>query len=305
LNDIIILIFCQTGFGDHYSSLITGFNALKDLKSLNFNPKIVIAKGHRYFPQYVDLSVIYNLESFEHDNLIQVNHQDVDEITKDYELLLFTSIQVWVKKKNDILLEYVKNHKKISSYNVRDIFGMEPDINFNIIKKEIVDKANEFSSNKKNLVGLHFRGGDDMLFTDIEFAFSHHLWADKFSMAEKVINDYPDSDIMVCSINRRICEYFSNKFTNVFFNNFELNDLPMHNLFTNDGNPENYLYNNTTKTVDEYINHSKNILAEMISFSNCHRIASFNYFPSNFVLYGVVNNNNYIEWEDKSKILLY
>jgi len=295
MDDIIILIFCQTGFGDHYSSLITGFNALNDLKLLNFNPKIVIAKGHKYFPQYVDLSVIYDLNSFKHDNLIQVNYEDVNNITKDYELLLFTSIQIWVRKKTDVLLEYVRNHKHISRSN-RDMFSKKPNLEFNIINQDIVDNSNELTSNKKNLVGVHFRGGDNMLFTDIEYSLSHDFWGGEMKRVIDVINDHPDSEIMICSINKSICEYFSNMFSNVFFNTFEKNNLPMHNIIGNNDRPEN---------VDMYINHSKDILTEMVSFSNCQKIFSFNTFSSNFILYGIINNKIFTEWEDKSKILIF
>jgi len=295
MNDILILIFCQTGFGDQYSSLITGYNSLIDLKSMGYNPKVVISKGHKYFPQSLDLSVIYNLNSFNHNDIIQINPEDENEITKGYELLLFTSVQIWVRKKTDNLIEYRNSHKHISRSGY-SLFSTTPNLDFNIYNQDIITKSKSLVEGKNDLIGIHFRGGDNMLYSDIDSVLNDSYWGNEMKRAEEVINNYPNSDIMICSINKSICDYFSNKYENVFSNDFNIKNLPRHNVINRIDTPSN---------VNDYINHSKEILSEMISLAYCNKIVSFNHFKSNFILYGLVNNQTVNNWSDKSKILLF
>ena len=290
MSEVIILMFCQTGFGDHYSSLITGYNAFLDIKKLGLTPKLVVAKGHKYFPQNIDLSVIYDFSSFG-DEVIQMNYDEIDNFTKGYELCLFTSIQIWAKKKSERLQEYVQSHKFISRYN-RDLLSHEPNTNFKIFHDELMSFSDSFVSGKKEIIGLHFRGGDDTLVSNIDEIINHSFWGGELKRMIKIIGEYPNNDIMICSLNKSVREYFSNKFENVFSPNIGCKELPFHNIVAN-----NQILNN----VENYINHSKEILAEMVSFRHCKKIYSFNTFPSNFVLYGILNNVNYSLYRDKLK----
>jgi len=295
MNDIIIKIYAQTGFGDQYASLITGYNSLIDLKSMGFNPKIIISKGHKYFPQNVDLSVIYNLDSFKYDDITQINCEDEDKIVEGYELLLFTSIQIWVRKKTDKLIEYSHYHKFISRHN-HSLFDFEPNLDFKIYNDDVINQSKLIIEGKQNLIGLHFRCGDNMLFSDVQTILNDEYWGGEIIRAEKFIIDNPNSDIMVGSLNNSICEYFSNKFKNVFLNKFNYTNFPMHNIVGRNDDIPNF---------EDYLNHSKEILSEMISFSYCNKIASFNTFKSNFMIYAIVNNHTVRSWNEKSNILIY
>lgn len=295
MNDIVIKIYTQTGFGDQYASLITGYNALIDLKSMGFNPTIIISKGHKYFPQNVDLSVIYNLDSFKYDDITQINCEDEDKIVDGYELLLFTSIQIWVRKKTDKLIEYYNYHKFISRHN-HSLFGVEPNLDFNIYNDDIMKQSQSFVNGKKNLIGIHFRGGDNLLVANIQTVLNDEYWGNEIKRAEKLISDNSNSDIMICSINKSISNYFSEKYKNVFSNDFKNTNLPMHNIVDRNDRGQDF---------NDYINHSKEILSEMISLSYCGKIVSYNHFKSNFILYGLVNNQTVDNWIDKPSLLIY
>jgi hypothetical protein len=58
-----------------------------------------------------------------------------------------------------------------------------------------------------------------------------------------------------------------------------------------------------TKEDNIYIQHSKEIYSEMVSLKYAKKIFSVNHFPSNFVLYGILNNVNYDTWKNKLTIL--
>lgn len=289
--DIIILIFCETGFGDQYSSLITGLNCLIDLRNMGVEPRVVISKGHKYFPNEISLSNIYNLNSFNCE-IIEVHFTEVEKLTYGYELLLFTSIQVWVKKKTELLVKYGSEHKHISRYNM-NLISTEPILDLTLIKNDILLQSDKIVNNKKNIIGIHFRGGDDTIYCGIDEIINHPYWGNEIKRVYKIIESHLENDIMVGSINRRVCEHLSKKYKNVFFNEFKNKDLPMHNII---GHYEKI--NNE----DVYIEHAKNIISEMASFSRCLNIWSFNTFPSNFILYGIINNVHYSQWKDKIKI---
>jgi len=288
--DVIIIIFCETGFGDQYSSIITGLNCLHDLRKLGIEPKVIVSKGHKYFSKDVNLDVIYNFNSFDCD-IRQVNFNEVENITKGYELILFTSIQIWSKGKTQLLEEYKQYHKYINRNN-RNLSSIEPILDLNLIQKDIIDESDKITKNKKNIIGIHIRGGDENINSDINTLINDSYWGHKIKIANKIIEEYSENDIMICSINRKVCDFFSKNYSNVFFYVYPNEKLPMHNIVNNSEKLEN---------IDDYINHSKIILSEMVSFSKCIKIWSYNYFPSNFVLYGIINNINYDNWLEKIK----
>jgi hypothetical protein len=294
VNDILILIFCQTGFGDQYSSLITGYNALIDLKSIGFNPKIIISKGHKYFPQDVNLSLIYDFTSFKHNDIEFINPEQEENTTVGYELLLFTSIQIWVKRKTLELIEYVKNHKHITNYN-HSFFSQECNLDFKIYNEDIFSNSKSLIFGKHNLIGVHFRCGDDTIGWSIEEISKHDFWGPELIRADKFIEQNDTNNIIICSMNRSVCEYFAKKFKNVFFNEFKNKTLPMHNIISRTEKISN---------IEEYIIHSKEIISEMIQFSYCAKIVSFNHFPSNFPLYGIINNENYSDLINRYKVIV-
>jgi hypothetical protein len=285
MNKVIIVIFCDEGFGDQYASFVTAYNVIPKIKNLGFDIKIFISKEHKYFSLKTPLSVIYNLSIFDCE-VEELRWGSIKEKLKDYKLISFSAIQIYVKNNEDILKDFC--YDNITRYNLHNLTE-NPLLIENFYNNEIIDISNNFISNKNKLAVLHFRSGDAFWRSSLEDVKKDGFWGNQFEKSYNFIESHKDYDVMICSSNRQVVDHFCEKYSNAFKNEFSDNSLNMHRLYGHDFNEDDR----------RYIEHSKEILGEMISISHAQKAYSINHFSSNFILYGILNNINYSIFRDK------
>lgn len=289
-NEVVILIYCETGFGDHYASIITGYNHLKNIKSMGYNPKILISKGHKYFPMTIPLSVVYNFSSFDSE-IIESPYNEIDIYLNGLEKIYSSEQgQIWVKSKTEDLLKYVNSFKSINRYYLNRLEN-EPLNGEPFFIDQIYKNSENLMKDKENVIGIHFRGDDYIINSSLESVLNNEKWSIDIQRISKIIEENKLKNIFLSSINRNISIFFENKYKNVFTYKFSNEDLPTHNIC---GNYEHI------EDMNPYIENSIDILSEMVSFSYCEKIYSYSNFPSSFLLYGIINNKIHTDWYSKN-----
>ena len=202
------------------------------------------------------------------------------------------SIQIWVKEGNHDLDEL--RYQNITRYNIHNITE-NPKLNEGLINQDILQISKKSIEEKNNFVALHFRSGDELMKSNIDEVMKNGFWSSQFQKSYDFIENNSQSNVLVCSSNLRVVDHFCEKYNNVFSNNFSNPNIEMHRI---------YGYTDT-KDDSIYIEHAKEIYAEMVSLKYAKKIFSVNHFSSNFVLYGILNNVNYNTWQEKLTHLVY
>lgn len=290
MTEVFIVIYCETGFGDHYASIYTGYNHFVNLKKIGIKAKVLISKGHKYFPKDISLSVIYNFSSFDTEVVEVVFYelgQHLKGLIKVYDS---TQGQIWSSNQDDRLIDYCSKCVSINRYSIVNSINQEPFNGEPFFIDEIYEKSRELMINKNNIIGIHFRGDDYIINSSLESILNDQRWNIELDRISKIVVDNDDNYIYLSSVNRKICDHFKKKYKNVFTHTPTLTNLSTHNVCA---------YNEIVDDPLNYIQNSIDTLIEMVSFSYCKTIYSFGNFPSNFVLYGILNNKIHLDWDDK------
>lgn len=290
MSEVVVVIFCDEGFGDQYASFVTAYNVIPKIKNLGLDVKIFISKEHKYFSLKTPMSVIYNLSMFECE-IEELRWGTIKEKLIDYKLISFSTIQIYVKKNENILENFY--YENITRYNLHNLTE-HPKLIENFYNNEILEICNNFVSKRNKIAVLHFRSGDAFWRSTLEDVKKDGFWGNQFQKSYDFIESHKDYDVMICSSNRIIVDHFCEKYTNTFKNEFSNNSLTMHRLYGHD----------FVEDDSRHIQHSKEILAEMISISHAQKSYSINHFSSNFVLYGILNNINYTNLREKISNLI-
>ena len=289
-SKIYVVGHCDTGFGDQYASLITCYNTIVKLKERGYVPHLFLSKEHKYFSLKTHLSVIYNLSTFECD-YEEMRYIEVLKKLEGFKKIIVSSfLQIWVDHDNNDNFSFLQT--SISMYTMS--YLDDPIITDTIINQEIIDISKEkFIKNRKNIVTLHYRTSDSIMKADLDTIKNDFFWGDKFNKSIKYIEKYKDYDVMVCSANRNVSNFFSENFSNVFTNEFSNKNLGFHIIYGYD----------FTEDDTQYVEHSKEILAEMIAIQWSKKIYSIASHPSNFTFYGTINNVTYSTFKERLKYL--
>jgi len=291
MNEAIIIIFCDEGFGDQYASLITAYNVIPILRKQGYNPKIFISKEHKYFSLKTPISVIYNLSIFDCD-IEEMRYEEIKQRLGGHKLVSFSSIQIWVKEKNNELDDF--NYSNVTRYNIHNL-TTHPKTKENLVNKDILELSEKFISERKNIVALHFRSGDTYMKSDINHIMQDSFWNEQFKKSYEFIETNSEYDVLICSSNSKVVDHFCEKYKNTFRSEFSNPNMPMHRIYGHDFQEDD----------SSYITHAKEIYSEMVSLKYAKKIFSVNHFSSNFVLYGILNNVNYDTWQEKLTNLVY
>lgn len=299
-DNILITIYCTTGFGDHYASIVTAFNHYKNIQSLGYKPKILILKAHKYFPSKIPLSVIYDFSSFDTE-IIELesygkNIEDIKYLKGLEKIYESAQGQVWVQKKTwnlsakQDLLKYCSNFQSISRYHIQNIED-EPLNGDPFFIDKIYENSKGLFNNKKDTIGVHFRGDDHIINSSLDSILEIERWAECLRQISKIIEGNNSKNIFLSSANKKICDFFNEKYGNVFtYNISKDNNVTTHNACEPTQDVDD---------IDSYIQKSIDTLSEMVCFSYCKEIYSFSLFPSNFLLYATLNNKIYTDWHSK------
>ncbi len=288
-NKILLFMVCGTGFGDQYASILTGYKALQDYKSMNYDVEVYWLVNNAYFSSDISLEVIYDLSSFGTE-IKQIKHTEFDEFIKGYnQLPTRGTIMVYTKTITEELANFVHNYfdrTGLHHLNCPDYYFKKQFLNENIL-----EISENFLTKKKEIVGVHFRVSDYDLTKDLEDLLSNTFYKDQLLKLEKFIINQENEQVMICSNNIFLKKYVIEKYSNTFYNEFTYDLKMSHNDY------------NCIET-EKLITHSREILAEMSIFSKCKSIYTINTFLSNFVTYGIVHNEYCLDWFSKNNKLI-
>ena len=291
MNDIYICLDHCSGFGDAYANFLTGYIAYNDLIRMGYKVKVMLSVYNRYFSSDILLDIFYDFSSFNCD-VEQIKKIDEQKFASEYSLLQQDRniIRIWVR--NDIFNE-LKFYQQVP-YDRYGLLNITQDVDFKnqFLSKEILNIAESYIKNYKNIIGIHFRCLDINVNSTVDEIWNIDSYKHELKIYEDLITNNKDENIMMCTNNNNIKKYFNERYDNVFVNNFSYS-LP--HLFTN----------NDTSTDIKRIIHAKETLAEMAGFAECVKIYTSITNMSNFLLYGMVHNKHKNDLKSKIKILNY
>ena len=292
-----IVLYCVSGFGDQYSNILTGFKACNDLINYGYEVEIFWLNKNVYFSPDLPLDYIYDFSLFEQINVKIKYIKSENEILDGFVFLNTNqhAIKIFVDKVNDELRNYELpifdywgfHRNSVGSYHPENL----PSFNYQFINEDIIEIANKFVGQKTKIKSIHFRCDDVYIPEDYKTVLMDEFYNSKMEPLFEFIETNSNEEIMICSNNRSIKEYFKKNFNNVFYNEFDY-DLHLHHSY-------NLNYDEQIN-----INHAKQIVAEMTLFSKCDKIFTVNKILSNFLTYGVAHNLYHTNWEYKIKNLI-
>ena len=139
-----------------------------------------------------------------------------------------------------------------------------------------------FRSDPSRVVGLQYRAYD--MQGDIE-----HLLNPIKDTIDKYAEVYKDRTVLVSSNGNFLRNYMKTKHSNVLSPTFSNTTIPFYPC---------YVRYRQDLTEDDFVLHAQEIAAEMSLYRYCEKIISFSPFLSNFITYGIINNQyttNYFE----------
>lgn len=292
-----IILYCITGFGDQYSNILTGYKSYVDLTNLGYDVELSWMINNLYYSSDLPLDYLYDFSFFYNKN-VKINYiQHESQIPND---LIFlptnqNAIKIYV---SEIINELIDYELPVFDYfgfhrNSYNVYNPEklPDFSRQFISEEVLNIANKFVDNQQKINAIHFRCGDSENYLNYDEVIKDEFFKTRAKLACEFIESNPNNEIMVCSSNKNVRDYFCDNFKNTFYNKFD-NDLELH-----------YSYN---KLFDESINirHAQQIVSEMTLFSKCDKIFTIGRSLSNFLTYGVAHNIHHNNWQTKIKDLI-
>lgn len=282
--DVIIFMICGCGLGDQYTSILSAVHLRDILIEKGYNVMLAWNKNNLYFSSEISLTNLYDFNSL-NSEVFEFLSYEIDSIFGGFEKVTkFKTCEVFVKQKDD----FIDNFQEISYYRSHWDWCRDRFIQFDtqFLKNDIIEISNNFLSNKDNFKGIHFRISDDYSHTDVNHIKTLPYYGNELIKLEKYLKNHKSELFMVCSNNIDLLSHLSKNHDNIFVNDLTYN-LRRHNLFKN--------YNGVVEN-EILIDHTKQILAEMVCFRHCEKIYSANTFPSNFVSYGIIHNIHTQPW---------
>jgi len=282
--DVIIFIMCGCGLGDQYTSILTAYHMFSDFNSQGLNVGVAWNKNNLYFPSEISMEIIFDLSGFNTD-IGEYIHDEIHTTLNDFRRIeKFKTVEVYVKNKIDFVENYVptsysRSHWRYSSGDFKDF-------NVQFVQQEILNVVDRLFPKNDSVFGIHFRLPDLGMILNLDEIKQLHLYGAELKKIENFLTKNTNQLFMVSSNNDNFLNYIKSNFGNVFINTFS-NSLEKHNLYKT--------YANKIDT-SILIQHTKEILTEMVMFSKCKKIYSVNTFPSNFVSYGYIHNKFYKPW---------
>lgn len=293
-----IVLQCISGLGDQYSSVLSGHTIYRDLTALGYDTEVVWTVNNQYFNSNLPLDPIFDLSEFEG----RVYYGIEPEIAAKYIRLpqIQNSTRIYVSEITPELSSYEAPLFCFDTYYkkaVRDLPGLKyPTTDKQFLSKDVLDIVENFRQGRERIKGIHFRVGDLHLETPYTSLYEIQAYKVALDKVTTFLESNNDSEIMVCSNNKNIVNFFENNYNNVFQNKFT---VEMKRYYS-------YSYLTASKyTQEEYIRHAQETAAEMAMFKYCDTIFPYNTFHSSFLTYGITHNIHHKNWNTKLKDLIY
>lgn len=276
---------CGTGFGDQYASILSAYKTYKDLLYNNFEVEVGILVNNPYFSSDIPLSVIWDFSPFGCE-IQHIKHYEIEKLN-GYIKIIDGNFHVYTKNSEKELKNFkFYDYGRYGIVNNSDIEFFETQF----VQDEILNISKNFLSDRKNIYGIHLRISDDIMHQTFDEIIQNSHYGPQINRVANFIEENQNTNFMVCSNNRDVKSFFFEKFQNIFCNSFTT-DLRLHNVISTHG------YNQERE--DDYMTHSKEIIAEMVCFAKCKNIWSTNTFYSNYITYGIVHNEFHKTWSEK------
>lgn len=290
--DIVIYIICGCGLGDQYTSILTAFQTYNELSNKGYKVKVCWNKNNPYFPSHISLGMLYDLSPF-NQNIEEFEYTEVNGIMKEFiKLQNHNVIEVYVRNSDDFIKSYnIVSYMRSHWYAFMDKLHT---IDRQFVNSQIIRSSENFLLNKDKIIGIHFRTPDDVVNRNVDEILKMDYYGIVLQKLVNFLEKNNDKTYMICSNNEHIKNFIKEKLPNSFSYNFTHN-LKMHNVL-----------NSHHQLPDEIlVEHTKEIMIEMVSFKKCEKIYSVNTFPSNFVSYGIIHNEHNQPWNlNPDKIML-
>lgn len=299
--NVYIILQCNSGLGDIYSSLISAYKIKQDFEIYGYSTHIVWMMNNIYFPPSITLDCIFNLDRFDkihyfpykyfHDAPSQINEHLI-EVKQNQNI-----IKLFVDQVVGNILEYevdILSHDSLIKNSYRkEIYQKLFDEKIEFLTDDILEKKNEYLRDKTNILGAHIRIQDIFWEEDYNsLKEKNELYSHYFKVLEEYIQTNDNQEILITSNNMNVIYYLENRYDNVFNKNPNRNTRNCH------------LYPNLNVSDDEYIQITKNIVTEMCCFKECRKILRINSYPSSFLTYGIIHNTHHLDYESKIYKLL-
>lgn len=280
-----LLIKFESGVGDTYSTLVSAYEASLELEKFGYNTTLVLeTRRNVYFSPEIKLDVLYDLSGFKN-----VLYNLRTDITGNPDILgLFNarrlpqqqvSYHIYLDELIPELQDYqscIFGHPELKHNSRR------PVCNTALLSPKVLKIAKTMLPDTSRVVGLQYRAYD--MQGDIE-----HLLDPIRSTVDKYAEVYKDRTVLVSSNGNFLRNYMKTRHSNVLSPTFSNNTIPFYPC---------YVKHREDLTEEDFVLHAQEIAAEMSLYMYCEKIISFSPFLSNFITYGIINNQytkNYTE----------
>lgn len=275
-----------SGLGDTYTTILSSLECSMELKNFGYDTYLILnTSRNNYIPENLKLDCLFNFNDFENEiiynpPLDSEGNPIIDGVNMIRVSQNQTSYIIYVEKYSEYLENYesyIFGHTEINKNSRRPI------CNTDIVSETVKEIANDFINNYKNIITLHYRAMDGLGNSET------YLRNILFRFDEFVKNNKTDI-ILVCSNGKIIREYLKSKYDNVITFNFTHKDIELYPCYD--------IYNKDKYSDEVFIRHSQEIMAEMVMIRNSKKILSISPFLSNFVSYGIINNDTGLDYHD-------
>ena len=284
MKTVKIFLNSANGYGDQYECILAAHSTIKHFRSLGYNIEFYALASHRYFNLNIPMTTFFDFSQYDVGEVKTVQNKDIESLVDGYYLINTDRkyMDIYCEKSNITLLKYEPER-----FNHNDFihFGNKKYLNKSFLQKDIIELSNQkFDFLGDDFIICQLRVSDMLL----EKSFDEIL-TDQAYNAPSMINSMmafveskKDKKIFFTSCNYNIAKYFKERYDNIYQNVYKHQDLRLHNVYD--------LYNTTDELDKKYIEHSKEILAEMHVFSKAIGMYCLAQWRSNYLLYGMVHN---------------
>ena len=298
MKKVKIFLNSANGYGDQYECILSADLTIKHFKSLGYNVELYALASHRYFDLNIPMSTVFDFSQYDVGEVKTVQNKDVENLVDGYYLINTDRkyIDIYCEKSDISLLGYEPNR---FNYNEFSHFGNKTYLDKSFLQKDIIELSNQ----KFDLLGNDFiicqlRVSDMLLEKSID-----EIFVDEAYNSPSMINSMMafveskrDKKIFFTSCNYGIAKYFKERYDNIYQHVYKHQDLRLHNVYD--------LYNTNDELDKKYIEHSKEILAEMHVFSKAIGMYCLAQWRSNYLLYGMVHNIHHENNDLHGKLLI-
>lgn len=274
----IVLKF-ESGIGDNYSATVSAYEASLDLEKLGYDTTLILeTRRNVYFSPDTKLDVLYDLSGFK--NIlynIQMDQNGNPDVVGLFNVEHLQQNQVSYHIYVDEIIPALKTYQSPIYGHPELKHGLKrPYCNTDLLSERVKEIAKSMLPDTTDVVGLQYRAYD--MQGDFE-----DLIAPIKDTVDRYADVYKDKTVFVSSNGNLLRNYMRTKHSNVVSPSFSNTTIPFYPC---------YIKHRTDLTEEDFILHAQETAAEMSLYKHCKKILPFSPFLSNFLTYGILNNQH-------------